>query len=394
MWKRLSALEVASTPFDVIPRAEARRRDVRWVEPTMVIESHFRGWTADKLVRQAAFKGVREDKPAREVVREMPAGSVAERNSDPHPNAVAARRHSASPLQGEASPSSLPGSRCPSAQAKNATAKVRSSPKSKAPPSARVAAPEAAATAVRFTNPDRVYWADVGVTKQELADYYRLAWRWMAPHVIDRPLALVRCPDGTKGECFFQKHASAGLNEKYLKTVIDKNKRQIIAVEDLEGLLSLVQAGVLEVHVRGSRIDRLDLCDRIVFDLDPGPGVAWAQVVAAARDVRERLAGIDLVSFVKLTGGKGLHVVLPIAGIDWKSAKDFAEAVAAAMMADAPDLYVVKITKSLRDGKILVDYFRNSLEQTSVAAYSTRARDGAPVAAPVAWEELSRTNGR
>jgi bifunctional non-homologous end joining protein LigD len=231
----------------------------------------------------------------------------------------------------------------------------------------------------------------VAVTKQELADYYRLAWDWMAPHVADRPLALVRCPDGTKGECFFQKHASAGLTEKYLKTVIDKNKRQIIAVENLDGLLSLVQAGVLEVHVRGSLIERLDLCNRIVFDLDPGPGVTWAQVVAAAREVRARLVGIDLVSFVKLTGGKGLHVVLPIADIDWESAKDFAGAVATAMTADAPDLYVVKMTKSLRNGKILVDYFRNSLEQTSVAAYSTRAREGAPVSAPVGWEELSRT---
>jgi bifunctional non-homologous end joining protein LigD len=176
-----------------------------------------------------------------------------------------------------------------------------------------------------------------------------------------------------------------------LRTVIDKNRRQIIAVGDLEGLLSLVQAGVLEVHVRGSLIDRLDLCDRIVFDLDPGPDLPWATVVAAARDVRERLAGIDLVSFVKLTGGKGLHVVLPIAAVDWDTAKTFAQAVALAMNADSPDRYVVKITKSLRKGKILVDYFRNSLEQTAVAAYSTRARDGAPVSVPVSWDELLRT---
>jgi len=244
---------------------------------------------------------------------------------------------------------------------------------------------------VRFTHPERVYWPDVGVTKRELADYYASVWRFMAPHVVDRPLALVRCPDGIAGECFFQKHASAGLSEQYLKTVIDRNKRQIIAVENLDGLLSLVQAGVLEVHVRGSRIDRLDLCDRIVFDLDPGPGIAWREVIAAARDVRARLAGLDLTSFVKLTGGKGLHVVLPIAGVDWDSAKEFAQALALAMAADEPERYVVKITKSLRTKKILVDYFRNSLEQTSVAAYSSRAREGAPVSVPVTWEELSRT---
>jgi bifunctional non-homologous end joining protein LigD len=246
---------------------------------------------------------------------------------------------------------------------------------------------------VRFTHPERVYWADAGVTKQNLADYYRAAWPWMAPYVVDRPLALVRCPEGTAGECFFQKHASAGLDDKYLKTVIDKNRRQIIAVENIEGLLALVQAGVLEVHVRGSMIERLEVCDRIVFDIDPGPDVPWAAVVAAARDVRERLAAIDLASFVKLSGGKGLHVVLPIAGADWDTAKTFAQAVALAMNADAPERYVAKITKSLRAGKIYVDYLRNSLEQTSVAAYSTRARACAPVAVPVTWEELARTKG-
>jgi bifunctional non-homologous end joining protein LigD len=215
----------------------------------------------------------------------------------------------------------------------------------------------------------------------------------MAPHLIDRPLALVRCPDGTKGECFFQKHASAGLDDKYLKMVIDKNRRQVLAVEDLDGLLSLVQAGVLEVHVRGSRIDRLDICDRIVFDIDPGPDVPWTQVIAAARDVRARLAAIDLVSFVKLSGGKGLHVVLPTAGADWETTKAFAQTVALAMHAESPDRYVVKMTKSLRPGKLFIDYFRNSLEQTSVAAYSTRARPGAPVSVPLTWEELGRSKG-
>jgi bifunctional non-homologous end joining protein LigD len=226
-----------------------------------------------------------------------------------------------------------------------------------------------------------------------LADYYRSVWEWMAPHVVDRPLALVRCPDGTKGECFFQKHASAGLSQQHLRTVIDKNKRQVLAVDDIAGLLSLVQAGVLELHVRGSLLDRLDACDRIVFDIDPGPGVDWTGVVAAARDVRERLVAIDLQSFVKLSGGKGLHVVVPIAGADWDTVKLFAGAVAHAMVADSPDRYVAKMTKSLRTGKIFLDYFRNSLEQTSVAAYSTRAREGAPVSVPVSWEELPRTKG-
>ncbi len=244
---------------------------------------------------------------------------------------------------------------------------------------------------MRFTNPDRVYWVDLGLTKQDLADYYRSVWDWMAPHIVGRPLALLRCPDGTKGECFFQKHASAGLSEQHLRSVIDKNRRQVLAIDDIAGLLSLVQAGVLELHVRGSLLDRLDVCDRVVFDIDPGPGTSWAQAVAAAREVRERLATVDLQSFVKLSGGKGLHVVLPIAGADWETIKMFAQALAFAMVADSPERYVAKMTKSLRTGKIFVDYMRNSLEQTSVAAYSTRARAGAPVSVPVTWDELGRT---
>ena len=374
LWKRLHALEIDTPPFDQIPRAEARRRDVRWVEPKMVIESQFRGWTHDGLVRQAAFKGVREDKPAKEVVRELPA-VLDKRAKTPDDRAQAAK------VAAEATKT----------MAKKSKAKAAAGGRRRA--AKPVSGKPGKASDVRFTHPDRVYWVDVGVTKQDLAEYYRSVWEWMAPHVVDRPLALVRCPEGTKGECFFQKHASAGLTEKNLRTVIDSKKRQIIAVEDLDGLLSLVQAGVLEVHVRGSLIDRLDRCDRIVFDIDPGEEVGWPAVVAAARDVRERLAAIKLESFVKLSGGKGLHVVLPVEGVDWDTTKTFAQAVALAMTADAPDRYVAKMTKSLRRGKIFIDYLRNTVEATSVAAYSTRAREGAPVSVPVTWEELGRTKG-
>jgi bifunctional non-homologous end joining protein LigD len=366
LWKRLHPLETRAPPFDQIPPVEARRSDVRWVEPRTVIEAQLRGWTADGLVRQAAFKGVREDKPPQEVVREKPAPTGAEEGAAAAPKGAAE-----------------------TAKIMTKTAKTKPRASARKPPSRRQASP----SDVRFTNPDRVYWADVGVTKQDLADYYRSVWDWMAPHIVSRPLALVRCPEGTSGQCFFQKHASAGLTEENLRTVIDSNRRQVIAVEDLDGVLSLVQAGVLELHVRGSTIDRLDVCNRIVFDIDPGEGVTWAGVVAAARDVRERLAALDLESFVKLSGGKGLHVVLPIGGADWRATKNFAQAVALAITADAPARYVAKITKSLRRGKIFIDYLRNSLEQTSVAAYSTRARPGAAVSGPVTWEELGRTKG-
>jgi bifunctional non-homologous end joining protein LigD len=366
LWKRLHPLETSAPPFDQIPPVEARRSDVRWVEPRTVIEAQLRGWTADGLVRQAAFKGVREDKSPQEVVREKPV-----------------------PVGAEEGAAAGPKSAAETAKTMTRTSKTKPRASARKPPSRRQANP----SDVRFTHPDRVYWADVGVTKQDLADYYRSVWDWMAPHIVSRPLALVRCPEGTSGQCFFQKHASAGLTEENLRTVIDSNRRQVIAVEDLDGVLSLVQAGVLELHVRGSTIDRLDVCNRIVFDIDPGEGVTWAGVVAAARDVRERLAALDLESFVKLSGGKGLHVVLPIGGADWRATKNFAQAVALAITADAPARYVAKITKSLRRGKIFIDYLRNSLEQTSVAAYSTRARPGAAVSAPVTWEELGRTKG-
>jgi bifunctional non-homologous end joining protein LigD len=371
LYDRLHPLERPKPPYDRMPATE-RRRDTHWVEPRLVIEAEFRGWTGDGLVRQAAFKGVREDKPAAEVVREVAA--MPNRKAS-----AAAKKTAKKPAKAAAQATRSVAKRSQGAPRRTARASAAAKPSSD--------------TDVRFTHPDRVYWDDVGITKQNLADYYRDVWDWMAPQVTGRPLALLRCPDGTAGQCFFQKHASAGLSEQNLHTVTDGNKRQILAVESIEGLLSLVQAGVLEVHVRGSKIENLDICDRIIFDLDPGEDLGWPDIVAAAQDVRDRLAAVELESFVKLSGGKGLHVVVPIAGHDWDTTKTFVQAFAQAMAADAPDRYVAKNTKSIRKGKTFVDYLRNSLEQTAVAAYSTRARAGAPVSVPVSWQELGRTTG-
>jgi bifunctional non-homologous end joining protein LigD len=162
-------------------------------------------------------------------------------------------------------------------------------------------------------------------------------------------------------------------------------------VEKLDDLIALVQSGTLEVHVRGSRLEKLEICDRIVFDLDPGEGVPWKAMIAAAAEVRDRLKAEKLESFAKLSGGKGIHVMLPIDGADWDTTKAFTARIAAAMAADTPDLYLAKMTKALRQGKIFIDYFRNSREATSVSAYSTRARAGAPVSMPLSWEALART---
>jgi bifunctional non-homologous end joining protein LigD len=244
---------------------------------------------------------------------------------------------------------------------------------------------------VKLTHAGRVYWVDVGITKEDLAEYYVSVWDWMAPHLVSRPLALVRCPEGTKGECFFQKHIPAIIKNSPLRHVVDGKEHDVIAVESLDDVIALVQSGALEIHIRGSRLDALEACDRIVFDLDPGEGVGWDDIVAAARETRERLKQQKLESFVKLSGGKGIHVVVPIEDADWDTTKNFAQKIALAMAADSPDRYVGKMTKALRPGKIFIDYFRNSREATSVAPYSTRARPRAPVSAPLSWQQLGRT---
>jgi bifunctional non-homologous end joining protein LigD len=244
---------------------------------------------------------------------------------------------------------------------------------------------------VRLTHPGRVYWADAGVTKEDLAEYYVGVWPLMAPHVVDRPLAIVRGPEGTGGELFFQKHIAPNVKSSPLRHTVNAKEHDVIAVEKLGDLIALVQSGALEIHVRGSRLERLELCDRIVFDLDPGDGVTWKAIVGAAQETRDRLQALKLKSFAKLSGGKGIHVVVPIAGADWDTARAFTQKIALAMAGDSPKLYLAKMTKALRPGRIFIDYLRNTREATSVCAYSTRARAGAPVSVPVSWEALPRT---
>jgi bifunctional non-homologous end joining protein LigD len=241
--------------------------------------------------------------------------------------------------------------------------------------------------AITLTHPNRVYWEDAGVSKRDLAEFYRQVWKWMRPHVSGRPISLLRCPEGTAGQCFFQKHAAAGIVTEHLHQVTEKGAK-IISIDDLDGLISLVQAGVLEIHTRGSSIDDRERADRLVFDLDPGPGTGWRDVIAAARDVRARLAKLKLKTFVKTTGGKGLHVVMPIKPTPWEDAKNFCRVVANAMAADDPARYTAVVSKSKRNNRILIDYLRNSHDATAVAPYSTRARPGAPVSTPIDWSEL------
>jgi bifunctional non-homologous end joining protein LigD len=338
---------------------------VIWVRPELVVETEFRGLTHDGLLRQAAYKGLREDKPAREVVREM---AETEPAKPARPAAMAQRPTARRSTTARAKP-----------EAKGAARKPNST------------GPKANGADVHLTHPDRVYWSDVGVTKADLAAYYVSVWDWMAPHILGRALSLVRAPEGVGGETFFQKHIASNIKSSPLRHEVAGKDHDVIAVETPDDLVALVQSGTLEVHVRGSRLDSLETADRLVFDLDPGEGVTWKDIVAAARETRERLAAIKIESFVKLSGGKGVHIVVPIMDVDWDTAKNFTQKIALGMAVDSPKRYVGKMTKSLRKGKIFIDYFRNSREATSVAPYSTRARPGAAVSAPLSWEQLGRS---
>lgn len=246
-----------------------------------------------------------------------------------------------------------------------------------------------------LTHPERVYWPDVGLTKQGLADHCAAVWPRMAPLVACRPLALLRCPRGVSEACFFQKHGWKGRSRDIL-TFDDpedgvEDDTALIAIDDLAGLTGLVQAAALEIHGWQARLDDLEHPDQIVMDLDPGEGVAWTAVIDAAREIRDRLAAAGLAAFVKTTGGKGLHVLAPLApqpAAGWEAVLGFAAAMAKAMAADAPGRYVATVAKAERSGRILVDYLRNGRNNTAVVAYGARARAGAPVSMPVGWEEL------
>lgn len=329
LFKRLDRMRITASPFaGTLTPEEARQ--ARYVRPELVAEVEFRAWTADGHLRHASFRGLREDKAATEIVREIP--------------------------------------------------------KSKA------STPKTQRRTVTLTHPDRVYWPDEGVTKEGLADYYTEVWRYIAPYIVGRPLALLRCPSGITGQMFFQKHAWKGLN-KHIVLVNDpkdKDDEPLISINDLDGLMGLVQSAVLEIHPWGSTVADWEHPDTIIMDLDPGDGVAWETIITAAGEVRQRLRDAGLNAFVKTSGGKGLHVVAPLTPkADWPAVKAFTKAMAESMASDSPNQYVSTITKSRRRGKILIDYLRNQRGMTAVAPYSTRARPGAAVSMPLAWEELN-----
>lgn len=303
-------------------------KGVHWAEPRLVCEVEYRGWTVDQLIRQASFKGVREDRPAEEITLETAPGKPVRYN-----DRDLIRR--------------------------------------------------------RLTHPERILWPEQGVTKEGLAEFYSAIAVWILPHISERVLSLVRCPSGVDAKCFFAKHAWQGLSDVVQK-VDAGEKEPMLAVHNLSGLIDLVQANVVEIHPWGSTILNLEKPDRLIFDLDPSEDVPWSAVISAALEVRDRLNDLGLKSFVKTSGGKGLHVVLPIeptAG--WGEAKEFTKSIAETMAKAHPERYVATITKKARKGRIFIDYLRNGRGATAVAAYSTRTLPAATVSTPLEWDELS-----
>jgi bifunctional non-homologous end joining protein LigD len=242
---------------------------------------------------------------------------------------------------------------------------------------------------VRLSNPDKILYPEQGITKALLADYYVAVAPHMLPHVADRPVTMVRCPTGRGAKCFYQRHAGSGVLPQLGEVTIPGFEEPYLYITNAAGLVAMVQMGVLEIHPWGVTVDRPDKADRIVFDLDPAEGLGFEAVIAAAHEVRDRLAALGLRSFVKTTGGKGLHVVVPVEPTAaWKEVKSFAKGLSAEMAAASPDKYLTKISKAERAGRIFIDYLRNDPTSTAVAPYSTRARPGAPVAMPLEWDAV------
>ena len=351
--RRLEALEASTPTVPLPPHTPLPPGRVHWVRPGMVVEVIFRGWGKEGLLRQASFHRLRDDKP---VSAELEQPEPAART----PRAVAST---------------------PKRAAKTAT-KVRPSPRST--PGA-LPAP---------SSPGRVVYPDAGFTKQDVYDYYLAAADQVLDEIGGRLLSIVRCPEGIGGPHFFQKHAGPGFGESVRRHVIRENdgdQATYFSVDDVAGLMNLVQMNAIELHPWGSRVDALERPDRLVFDLDPDTAIGWSDVKAAARDVRARLAEVGLDSYPRLSGGKGAHVVVPIAPqADWTQVRRFCEAFADAMAQGDPQRYVATMSKAKRQGRIFIDWLRNGRGATAIASWSLRARPGAPAAVPLAWEEFAR----
>jgi len=347
LMERMEPLAVDRAPVEV-PRLE--RKGAHWIEPKLVAEIAFAQFTDDGILRHPSFIGLREDKPAKDVVREVPK----------HVEDVTKQ-----------------------AKPRRSTARAR-----------KAAAPSAADFGIEISSPDRVIFPELGLTKKDLADYYATIEPLIMVDAADRPMTLIRFPSGRTGESFFQKHDKGTFGPNVKQIPIEEKDghfEDYLYFDDIRGLLACVQMGTIEFHGWGSKVDKVEYPDRLVFDLDPDVGLDFGNVKEAALLLRELLKGLGLDSWPLLSGGKGLHVVVPLdATADWPTVKSFAERFSRAISEAEPTMFTANIRKEQRKGRIFLDWLRNQRGATAVLPYSARGREGAPVSAPVAWSELDQ----
>ncbi|HMK86894.1 MAG TPA: DNA ligase D, partial [Steroidobacteraceae bacterium] len=408
---RLEALTTDRSPFGGA-HAPPKKSNVRWLIPKLVAEIESAGWTAQGMIRQAAFKGLREDKPASEVMAEIPAPIGEATAHETHrgraasgvPRAAAAGR---SPSASRSKSLSSSKSRQPSTRAPAS----RSAPRSKrvAPPKSPLrprgaprpdppAGAGASVMGVTISKPDKALWPDAGdsrpVTKLDLARYFEQVASWMLPHLEGRPCSIVRAPDGIGGQRFFQRHAMAGMPDLFDLVKVKGDRAPYVQIDRIEALAAVAQIGGLELHPWNCAPYAPEIAGRLIFDLDPAPELKFAAVIDAAQEMRRRLEALGLVAYCKTTGGKGLHVVTALLtarshAVEWPTAKNFAHVICAQMTSDSPSKYLDNMSKSRRAGRIFLDYLRNDRISTAVAPLSPRAREGAPVSMPLTWAQVA-----
>ncbi|MGC1781432.1 MAG: DNA ligase D [Acidobacteriaceae bacterium] len=372
MRARLEKVKQARPVFATLPPGAAHQ--AIWVQPKFVCEVKFATWTADNLVRQASFQGLREDKPAKEVKRELPADQ---------PEAQDNPKNEESSLKKSKKPQKTRDAKLTARAGAGQRAAYKNTPAANGFP-------------IALTHPDKQVDAETKLAKRELADYFWAVREHMLPYIAERPLSIVRCPQGSTQPCFFQKHVTDNLPDGIEGIEIRGRRSGVvenyITISTSLGLAGLAQMGVLEIHPWGSTNADIEKPNVLIFDLDPDEAIPWKTLAESAREVRARLRKCKLESFLKTTGGKGLHIVAPIEPEhDWPVVKEFAHAFAVLMESENKKLYLTKMTKAERKGKIFIDYLRNDRGATSIAPYSPRARRGAPVAAPLAWKELDES---
>lgn len=384
--QRLRKAERKTPPFADPPRGAAAR-GVHWVQPGLVAEVRFSEWTGDGQLRHPVFQGLREDKEPADVVHERPAEpDPPDPRAGPSPASEDAAAHKETGTGEDKTAHKAAGA------ATDATAQEAAGAAAPRGPGGarRGAAP--VLRGVSITHPDRVVFPDPGLTKLDVAEYYAAVAEVMVPYLSHRALTVIRCPDGIGRQCFFQKHVTPSVPKAVDKVRVkaaDGSEDVYPVVDSPEALIAMVQNGAVEFHVWGARVSAIETPDILVFDLDPAPDVEWRGVREAARALRDELAGRGLESYLRTSGGKGLHVVAPFTSrARWPRVGAFAREVVDALVERQPTRYTATMSKAKRGGKVFVDHFRNGRGATSVASYSLRSRPGAPVAMPVAWDEL------